>query len=178
MRLFQVDAFADSVFAGNPAAVCLLAGPAEARWMQPVAAEMNLSETAFVGPEARRVTGCAGSPRRSRWACAGTPPWPPPTSCMRPGWRSTAEPVRFDSVSGPLTARHEDGLLVLDFPARPAGPAPAPPGLLAALGVDSAEWTGQAKDDLMVVLRREEEVTGLRPDTRGAGRIRHRAASS
>jgi PhzF family phenazine biosynthesis protein len=81
------------------------------------------------------------------------------------GLAEPSEPVRFDSVSGPLTARHEDGLLVLDFPARPAGPAPAPPGLLAALGVDSAEWTGQAKDDLMVVLGREEEVTGLRPDT-------------
>ena len=46
MRLFQVDAFADSVFVGNPAAVCLLEGPAEARWMQSVASEMNLSETA------------------------------------------------------------------------------------------------------------------------------------
>ena len=68
-------------------------------------------------------------------------------------------------MSGPLTARREDGLLVLDFPARPARPAPAPPGLLTALGVDGAEWTGQAKDDLMVVLGREEEVTGLRPDT-------------
>ena len=68
-------------------------------------------------------------------------------------------------MSGPLTARREDGLLVLDFPARPAAAAPPPPGLLATLGVDSAVWTGQAKDDLMVVLGREEEVTGLRPDT-------------
>jgi PhzF family phenazine biosynthesis protein len=81
------------------------------------------------------------------------------------GLAEPSEPVRFDSVSGPLTARREDGLLVLDFPARPARPAPAPPGLLTALGVDGAEWTGQAKDDLMVVLGREEEVTGLRPDT-------------
>ncbi|HUL26259.1 MAG TPA: PhzF family phenazine biosynthesis protein [Streptosporangiaceae bacterium] len=50
MRLFQVDAFAADAFAGNPAAVCLLGGPAEDRWMQSVASEMNLSETAFVEP--------------------------------------------------------------------------------------------------------------------------------
>ena len=50
MQLFQVDAFADDVFGGNPAAVCLLGGPAEPKWMQSVAGKMNLSETAFVEP--------------------------------------------------------------------------------------------------------------------------------
>src|SRR5215470_743343 len=153
MRLFQVDAFADRVFAGNPAAVCLLGGPAEAGWMQSVASEMNLSETAFVEPRVAEVGLCGHATLASAHILYET---------------GQAEPtglVRFDSVSGPLTARREDGLLVLDFPARPAGPAPAPPGLLAALGVDGAEWTGRAKDDLMVVMAREEEVTGLRPDT-------------
>src|SRR5262244_4373385 len=52
MRLFQVDAFTGDAFAGNPAAVCLLTGPAEPGWMQSVASEMNLSETAFVEPRA------------------------------------------------------------------------------------------------------------------------------
>ena len=50
MQLFQVDSFADEVFGGNPAAVCLLGGPAGPAWMQSVASEMNLSETAFVEP--------------------------------------------------------------------------------------------------------------------------------
>ena len=51
MRLFQIDAFADAPFSGNPAAVCLLDGrEVDATWMQNVAAEMNLSETAFVTP--------------------------------------------------------------------------------------------------------------------------------
>ncbi|MCZ6749865.1 MAG: PhzF family phenazine biosynthesis isomerase, partial [SAR324 cluster bacterium] len=50
MPLYQVDAFTDRPFGGNPAAICLLAEPAEARWMQRVAAEMNLSETAFLVP--------------------------------------------------------------------------------------------------------------------------------
>jgi len=49
VRLFQIDAFTDAPFAGNPAAVCLLDGaPVDDTWMQRVAAEMNLSETAFV----------------------------------------------------------------------------------------------------------------------------------
>src|SRR5487761_67232 len=48
--LFQVDAFTDRVFAGNPAAVCLLPHPADPLWMQLVAREMNLSETAFLAP--------------------------------------------------------------------------------------------------------------------------------
>jgi PhzF family phenazine biosynthesis protein len=57
--LVQVDAFTDRPFAGNPAAVCLLPGPADAPWMQSVAREMNLSETAFLHPE--------GSAYRLRW---------------------------------------------------------------------------------------------------------------
>jgi PhzF family phenazine biosynthesis protein len=164
MRLFQVDAFADRVFAGNPAAVCLLGGPAEARWMQSVASEMNLSETAFVEPQAAGYGLRWFTPVAEVGLC-GHATLASAHVLYETGLAEPAEPVRFDSVSGPLIARHENGLLVLDFPARPAGPAPAPPGLLAALGVDSAEWTGQAKDDLMVVLGREEEVTGLRPDT-------------
>ena len=164
MRLFQVDAFADSVFAGNPAAVCLLAGPAEARWMQSVASEMNLSETAFVEPQAAGYGLRWFTPVAEVGLC-GHATLASAHVLYETGMADPAGRVEFESVSGPLTARHEDGLIVLDFPARPAGPAPAPPGLLAALGVDSAEWTGQAKDDLMVVLGREEEVTGLRPDT-------------
>ena len=164
MRLFQVDAFTGDVFAGNPAAVCLLGGPAEPRWMQSVAGEMNLSETAFVEP---RPAGYA-----LRWftpvaeiALCGHATLASAHVLYQAGLAEPEQHVRFDSASGPLTARREDDLIVLDFPARPAAPAPPPPGLLAALGVASPVWTGQAKEDLMVVLGREEEVTGVRPDT-------------
>jgi PhzF family phenazine biosynthesis protein len=164
MRLFQVDAFADSVFAGNPAAVCLLGGPAQARWMQSVASEMNLSETAFVEPRAAGYGLRWFTPVAEVDLC-GHATLASAHILYETGLAEPAERIRFDSASGPLTGRREDGLLVLDFPARPARPAPAPPGLLAALGVDRPEWTGQAEDDLVVVLGREEEVTGLRPDT-------------
>ena len=101
------------------------------------------------------------------------PPWPAPTSCMRPGWREPAEPVRFDSVSGPLTARHEDGLLVLDFPARPAGPAPAPPGLLASArgGQRGVDGPGQGRPHGGPAPRGGGHRAA--PRHRGAGRIRH-----
>jgi PhzF family phenazine biosynthesis protein len=164
MRLFQVDAFTDNVFAGNPAAVCLLGGPAEPRWMQSVAGEMHLSETAFVEPRAAGYGLRWFTPVAEVGLC-GHATLASAHILYETGLAAPAEPVRFDSVSGPLTARREDGLLLLDFPARPAGPAPAPPGLLAALGVASPVWTGHGEDDVMVVLAREEEVTGLRPDT-------------
>ena len=50
--IYQVDAFTAKPFAGNPAAVCILEAPADEKWMQNVAREMNLSETAFICPEA------------------------------------------------------------------------------------------------------------------------------
>ena len=124
MRIRIVDAFTDRPFGGNPAAVCLLdeadAWPDEA-WMQQVAAEMNLAETAFAHPltEAARPTGrCAGSrpgrdepvrPRDARDRLRDVPrPRPPGT-------------VRFVSRSGVLVAHTaDDGTITLDFPAAPA----------------------------------------------------------
>jgi predicted PhzF superfamily epimerase YddE/YHI9 len=170
MQLFQVDAFADDVFGGNPAAVCLLGGPAEPKWMQSVAGEMNLPETAFVEPR--------GAAYGLRWFTpvaevdlCGHATLASAHVLYETGLAPASEPVRFDSVSGQLIARREDSLLVLDFPARPAGPAPPPPGLLPALGVGSAVWTGRGEDDIMVVLANEDDVTGLRPDTVALARL-------
>jgi PhzF family phenazine biosynthesis protein len=163
MRLFQVDAFADDVFSGNPAAVCLLTGPADAGWMQSVAAEMNLSETAFVEPRAggyglRWFTPVAEVGLCGHATLASAHVLYETSLAMAP------EPIRFESLTGPLVARRDDGLLVLDFPARPAAPAAPPASLLAMLGVSTAVWTGRSEDDIMVVLRHEDEITGLRPD--------------
>ncbi len=72
LAITQVDAFADGPFAGNPAAVCILSEPREETWMQQVAREMNLSETAFLVPRGADYDLRAGSLRRSKWICAGT----------------------------------------------------------------------------------------------------------
>jgi PhzF family phenazine biosynthesis protein len=167
MRIFQVDAFTGSAFGGNPAAVCLLPGPAEPAWMQRVAAEMNLSETAFLEPRdggyglrwftpAVEVALCGHATLASAHVLYET-------GLARPG-----EAIRFDSASGTLTARQDGPAIALDFPATPAREAGPPPDVLAALGVippvTGPAWTGRSRDDLLIVLAAEEEVTALAPD--------------
>ena len=170
MRIFQVDAFADTAFTGNPAAVCLLDEPAEAAWMQRVAAEMNLAETAFVE---QRADGY-----RLRW-------FTPAIEVALCGHATLAsahvlfsnrsvapdEPIRFDSASGPLIARRAGEAIALDFPARPAEPADLPPGLAEALGGAAPVWAGRSAEDVLVVLGSQEEVTRLRPDLAGLAEI-------
>jgi len=163
MRIFQVDAFTDSAFAGNPAAVCLLDGPADPRWMQQLAAEMNLAETAFLEP---RDGGYL-----LRWftpvvevALCGHATLASSHVLFETGLAAAGEPIHFDSASGRLSARRDGEAIVLDFPAMPAVPEGPPPGLLDALGVTAPVWTGRAPEDYMVVVTAEEEVTGLQPD--------------
>ncbi|MHC4548353.1 MAG: PhzF family phenazine biosynthesis protein [Planctomycetota bacterium] len=157
-RLWQVDAFADRAFAGNPAAVCLLLAPADDAWMQRVAAEMNLSETAFLREEGRAW--------RLRW-------FTPETEVDLCGHATLASAhvlfergagaVRFLTRSGELAATRADGWIELDFPALPVTEAPAPPGLLEALGV-SAVFSGVSRFDRLVEVASEEIVRGLRVD--------------
>jgi PhzF family phenazine biosynthesis protein len=163
MRIFQVDAFTDAAFAGNPAAVCLLDRPADAEWMQRVAAEMNLAETAFVES---RPGGYL-----LRWftpvvevALCGHATLASAHVLYESGLAAAGQPITFDSASGPLAARHDATGIVLDFPATPASQEEPPPGMLDALGVTAAVWTGRAPEDFLVVVATEDEVTGLRPD--------------
>jgi PhzF family phenazine biosynthesis protein len=163
MRIFQVDAFTGAAFGGNPAAVCLLDRPADARWMQQLAAEMNLAETAFVEP---RPPGYL-----LRWftpvvevALCGHATLASAHVLFETGIAVAGEPITFDSASGPLVARRRGGMIVLDFPAQAASQEAPPPGLLDALGVTAPVWTGSAREDFLVVVGAEDEVTGLRPD--------------
>ena len=135
--LYQVDAFTDVAFRGNPAAVCLLEAPRDAAWLQAVAAEMNLAETAFVWPEANVL--------RLRWF---TPAVEVPLCghatlasahvLWETGRVPAGRPIAFDTRSGRLGAEREgEGWTRLDFPALPPrADACAPPaGLMSALGV-------------------------------------------
>jgi PhzF family phenazine biosynthesis protein len=163
--IFQVDAFTDEPFAGNPAAVCLLDGKREAAWMQAVAAEMNLSETAFVVND--------GDVRELRWftpqvevslcghATLATAHVLRETGALRPD-----EIARFQTKSGPLTARLDGSCIELDFPAFPPSPATAPEGLLAALAVCPlyAGRTDLGPVSYLLELESEEAVRALCPD--------------
>jgi PhzF family phenazine biosynthesis protein len=164
--LYQVDAFTAEPFAGNPAAVCLLEADADPAWMQSVAAEMNLSETAFL----RRSTGRY----RLRWftptvevELCGHATLASAHVLFSEGLVRAGEPVRFDSASGPLGARRDgDGAIWLDFPATPATPVDPPAGLLDALGAGPARWVGLGRLDYLVELEDEAAVRDLAPDVR------------
>jgi PhzF family phenazine biosynthesis protein len=160
--LYQVDAFADRPFCGNPAAVCLLDGPREDGWMQLVAREMNLSETAFLLPD--------GDLYRLRW-------FTPAAEVDLCGHATLASAhvlwetrrlspdatAKFETRSGLLTATRGDSWIEMDFPAKVSSPCEAPPELERALGV-SLLHTERSQFDYLVEVASEEEVRALRPD--------------
>jgi PhzF family phenazine biosynthesis protein len=160
--LYQVDAFTSRLFAGNPAAVCPLETWLDDRVMQSVAAENNLSETAFFVRN--------GEAYDLRWftpACEVD-------LCGHATLASAfvvfeyldraAELVRFQTRSGELRVRRNGDLLTMDFPARPPQPCDASPALAAALGKPPREL-GAARDYL-AVFESEDEVRALDPDMR------------
>lgn len=162
--LWQVDAFTDRAFSGNPAAVCWLDGEAEPAWMQAVAAEMNLAETAFV----RRV----GEGHELRWFTptvevdlCGHATLATAHALWEAGLASAVEPLRFSTRSGVLTCVRSGEWIELDFPATPASACAAPEGLLAALGV-RAEFVGRSRFDYLVVLESERAVREVSPEFR------------
>jgi PhzF family phenazine biosynthesis protein len=169
LDLYQVDAFTDRAFAGNPAAVCLLDSPADAGWMQSVGREMNLSETAFVH---RREDGHLGL----RWftpaievELCGHATLAAAHVLWEAGWLQADETARFQTLSGLLTAQRGDGRIELNFPAKPVEEVADPPrDLLAALGVE-ARFVGRSAFDYLVEVDSEEIVRAAAPDH---GRLR------
>ena len=162
--LYQVDAFATTLFAGNPAAVCMLPEPRDADWMQRVAGEMNLSETAFLRPQPE------GS-YRLRWFTpthevdlCGHATLASAHVLWTEGVTSTEAPIHFETASGRLTARREDGWIQLDFPADPVEPTESPGALLEGLDGASPEDVGWSGRDYLLRLRTAEAVRSLTPN--------------
>lgn len=163
MPLYCADAFTDRAFAGNPAAVCVLTAPADPVWMQRLAAELNLSETAFLVP--------AGA---GRWGLRWFTPAVEVDLCghatlasahvlWSEGLAEAGAPIAFDTASGTLTARPEGDGIGLDFPAEPVRALPAPAELVGALAVEPV-WTGRNRLDWLVEVATPGEVRGLAPD--------------
>ena len=162
-----VDAFADRPFVGNPAAVCVLDAAAPENWMRSVAREMNLSETAFLHPEAGawrlrwltptvEIDLCGHATLASAHVLWETGRLPP---------QATA---RFRTRSGLLSAAREGDWIVLDFPSTPPQPCAAPPGLAQAVGVEP-RWVGLTRFDYFVEVADEEHVRRAMPDPRALG---------
>jgi len=162
-QIVQVDAFTDKPFAGNPAAVCILTAWRDDTWLQHVAAEMNLSETAFL---VRR----SGGDFDLRW-------FTPTTEVALCGHATLAsahvlwsyqilEPdreARFHTKSGLLTAVKDGSWISMDFPAEPDVRVAMPDVLVQALGTVPT-YCGKNRLDYLVEVSSEEEVRNLRPD--------------
>jgi predicted PhzF superfamily epimerase YddE/YHI9 len=167
--IFHVDAFASSRFTGNPAAVCLLDAPGEPSWMQAVAAEMNLSETAFVHESGETAPGLFGL----RWFTptvevdlCGHATLASAHVLWETGTLGLDTPARFETRSGTLTATRAgtaEGAVELDFPADPVAPAVPDPGLLDALAV-AVRNASHGRIGWVLELGEELAVRGARPD--------------
>jgi PhzF family phenazine biosynthesis protein len=162
MNFTQVDAFTALPFRGNPAAVLVLDEERDDEWLQDVAREMNLSETAFLRPE--------GDAWRLRWFTpavevdlCGHATLASAHVLWETGRLADDEEARFDTRSGRLTARRVGDWIEMDFPAVRPAPAPAPPGLLEALGVRALR-VSRNRMDYLVEVGSEAEVRDAVPD--------------
>jgi predicted PhzF superfamily epimerase YddE/YHI9 len=169
LKLLQIDAFASEPFTGNPAAVCFLDREREDAWMQNVAAELNLSETAFL-LEGRDSWGLRWFTPAVEVDLCGHATLASTHALRETGRLAPGAEARFQTRSGLLTCRQTGGGIEMDFPATPVREAPAPRGLVEALGA-APVWTGRSRFDVLCELDSEETVRRLSPDYRGLGEI-------
>jgi len=172
LRIVQVDAFTDRAFGGNPAAVCVLPEPRDAAWMQAVAREMNLSETAFLRLD--------GDCYRLRWFTpavevdlCGHATLASAHVLWEDGHLAADKGAAFHTRSGLLGAVRRGEWIELDFPATPPTPAVAPPGLVDALGV-KPRYVGKTRFDYLVEVDGEDCVRALQPDLAALARVEAR----
>jgi PhzF family phenazine biosynthesis protein len=161
--LFQVDAFTDRAFGGNPAAVCLCDEPRDAVWMQRVAQEMNLSETAFLE---RRDDGYG-----LRWftpavevELCGHATLASAHALWESGRLDPSAPARFHTLSGLLTAARRGDWIEMDFPAWPPQPVPEPPAALVQAVGAPLRTVVQCGAYLLAELASEDAVRDAKPD--------------
>jgi PhzF family phenazine biosynthesis protein len=171
--IWQVDAFTDEPFRGNPAAVCILEDPRTDDWMQGVALEMNLSETAFVVP--------GDGVFQLRWftpACEVRLCGHATLASAHVLWSEEivdqSHVIEFETLhSGTLSATHRGDEIELDFPARRPERVEAPAGLVEALGLEP-ELVARCANDYLVLARDEAQVRRLSPDFSRLGRVEAR----
>lgn len=160
--LFTADSFTDTAFRGNPAAVCPLTGPADTAWMQLVAREMNLSETAFVWPLADGWSLRWFTPTVEVDLC-GHATLASSHILWSQGYASPSDTLRFHTRSGLLTADYADGWITLNFPNEAPHEVAPIPALTTALGV-TPRWVGRNRMDVIALLDNAAQVAALNPD--------------
>jgi predicted PhzF superfamily epimerase YddE/YHI9 len=169
LPIFQVDAFTDKPFKGNPAGVCILPGPKDAAWMQNVALEMNLAETAFIHPQGEDFSLRWFTPMVEVDLCGHAT-----LAGAHILWESdilpAEEQARFHTRSGMLVASRSGGGIELNFPATPAEPAAVPVMLAVALGAE-LQYCGRSPFDYLVEVDSEATVRKMMPDLAALRRL-------
>ena len=160
--IYQVDAFTDTPFRGNPAAVLVLTEKVEAEWMQKVAREMNLSETAFLLKEADGYNLRWFTPSVEVDLC-GHATLASAHILWEQNYLSREQEAKFFTKSGLLSAKTSNGWIELNFPAEPEEEVAAPKGLLEGLGVEP-KYIGKNRLDYIVEVESEDLVKGMKPD--------------
>ena len=172
MEYHIINAFTDKLFCGNPAGVCLPDSWPTASTMQSIAAENNLSETAFLVKQENGSYGlrwftptlevdlCGHATLASAFVLVGER-------------EKDAHELKFDTASGELTVSREGGLLCLDFPARPAEECTAYPSIGKALGIKPlAVYKSR---DFVVLVEDEAALRRIKPDFTLFGQVKHDA---
>ncbi len=162
MKMYQVDAFTEVPFAGNPAAVCVLDEKKDDTWMQNVACEMNLSETAFLVQEKSGFRLRWFTPNAEVDLC-GHATLASAHILWKKSYWSSEQPIVFYTQSGVLTTTRVDGWINMNFPATPEKETQPPISLLRALSV-SPVYVGQSKFDYIVEVENEDIVRDIQPD--------------
>ena len=160
--IHHVDAFADAIFGGNPAGVCILTEPREDAWMQKLARELNLSETAFLQKR--------GDGYNLRWFTplvevdlCGHATLASAHVLWEQGLLRSDEAARFHTRSGLLKAERRGEWIELDFPSLPDRKIPIPRGLARALGV-RPRYLGRSRFDYIAEVESEATVRNVKPN--------------
>lgn len=162
-EIFQVDAFTNKPFSGNPAGICVLPQPNDDRWMQNVAKEMNLSETAFLlrqddgSYSLRWFTPATEVPLCGHATLASA------HVLWEQSYLQPEETARFHTLSGLLTAKRRGDWIELDFPMQVPAGVEIPADLIKALGT-TPKYVGETHRNYLVELDSEETVRTLQPD--------------
>lgn len=179
LPLFQIDAFTDRPFAGNPAAVVPLRSWLDDGTLQAIAAENNLSETAFTVPEGPEDAGAAVQRYALRWFTPTLEVALCGHATLAAAWvlLDSGQTARFQTQSGELVVTREGARLTMDFPAIPPVPVEPPPGLADALGGAAEAWHAvrsvHGARYFLAVFADAAQVAALAPDTGRMGRAFH-----
>jgi PhzF family phenazine biosynthesis protein len=160
--VFWVDAFTDTAFRGNPAAICLLDAPADEAWMQSLAFELGLAETAFLVPRGAAEYNLRWFTPTVEIPLCGHATLASAHTLFETGRESG--PVTFHTLSGPLTCTRVGRRIEMDFPAVVPEPVDPAPGLLEALGVTDPIAVLDNRKWFIVEVATPAEVEALTPD--------------